>query len=114
MILIERFLHEIEGFTGNKANWKYYLQGLIAWQEVEPDINKAIAALQQANQRDARAQLLLAFLEKRYDDLDSLHQALRPERDNLPEDIGGYSVGTYYPHDITPLYNHLTQYAEMG
>ena len=114
LILIERFLHEIEGFTGNKANWKYYLQGLIAWQEVEPDINKAIAALQQANQRDARAQLLLAFLEKRYDDLDSLHQALRPEHDNLPEDIGGYSVGPYYPRDITPLYNHLTQYAEMG
>ncbi len=111
LILIERFLREIEGFKGSRAGWKCYLQGLIAWQQEKPDIDKAIDALRnvcEKDDRDASAQLLLAFLENNYCKMDSLHETLRPKHDAPPpKDIGGYCVGTYYTRDITRLYKAL-------
>ena len=111
-ILIKRFLDKIEGVPEEKKRWMYYLQALVHWRldegnTHENSIGKAIDALEKADQKDVRVQLLLTFLQGRNQELPLLYEEHRPRGGNLPADIGGYSVSTYYSRDIGRIYNTL-------
>ena len=114
LILIKRFLDKIEDVPEEKKGWMYYLQALISWRmdegiTDEDSIDKAIGALEKADQKDVRVQLLLAFLQGQNRELFPLYKKYQPQEENLPADIGGYSVSTYYSRDIGRVYNTLIE-----
>lgn len=118
-ILIKRFLDEVEGIPEEQKDWMRYLQALVDWQleengTHEDRVGKAIASLKKADQNDVRAQLLLAFLQGKNQELLPLYERHQPQGGNLPTDIGGYSVSTYYSRDIGRVYNTLIEMHPIG
>lgn len=118
-ILIKRFLDEVEGVPEEQKDWMRYLQALIDWRldegiTHEDSVDKAIGVLEKADQKDVRAQLLLAFLQGKNQELLPLYKRYQPQGGNLPADIGGYSVSTYYSRDIGRVYNTLIEMHPIG
>jgi len=112
LILIKRFLNVVEGVPEKRKRWMYYLQALVDWQldegnTHEDSIGKAIGDLETADQKDVRVQLLLSFLRGQNQELPLLYERYQPQGGNLPADIGGYSISTYYSRDIGRIYDTL-------